>query len=398
MSNLSSYHFVIKALKNHLVTPRELSRTMSAHPLSYMELPYDPEYALYNSRLIPEKFNSVTDNEMYWALRTNVILRHTGELPIEISGPDSEKLLNQIFTRDIGKVAPGRCSYQFACYHDGGMITDGILMRLSSDRFWMVQADGHLFSWYKAHADKLDVEISDPNVWVSQVQGPNSLKLLEAVIDEPISNFRYFDCIEISIAGENCWISRSGFSNELGWEIYFDPDSDIAAIGDHIVKIGVSFNLLLTGTPVFRARRIEAGLLNAGSDFDASTTPFTAGLGAFVEFDHRDFIGRTALEQSLKGCRTWGMRTFGGVALLGRKIIINGDIVGRICSSGYSPYQKCGVSIVRMDDLENGPGTKVEVTGIDGQQLKAEICELPMYDKERLIPRGKLVDIPKILE
>ena len=92
------------------------------------------------------------------------------------------------------------------------------------------------------------------------------------------------------------------------------------------------------------------------------------------------------------------MRTFGGVALLGRKIIINGDIVGRICSSGYSPYQKCGVSIVRMDDLENGPGTKVEVTGVDGQQLKAEICELPMYDKERLNPRGKLVDIPKILE
>ena len=130
-TDLSHFRFVAKALPNQGARPRELARTMPAHPLSYMELPYDPEYTLYNLRLTPEKLDTATDDEMYWAVRTNVIFRHTGELPIEISGPDAETLLNKVFTRSVSKVKPGRCSYQFACYHDGGMITDGVLLRLS---------------------------------------------------------------------------------------------------------------------------------------------------------------------------------------------------------------------------------------------------------------------------
>ena len=127
------------------------------------------------------------------------------------------------------------------------------------------------------------------------------------------------------------------------------------------------------------------------------TTPFVAGLGAFVEFDDRDFIGRKALEsadKADKACRTWGMRVVGGVAQLGRCISINGEVVGRVTSSGYSPYQQCGVGIVRMDNPVHTPGTTVQVKDINGALLKAELCSLPMYDADRLIPRGKLVDIP----
>ena len=392
---LKNTRFVAKAILSEGQRPRELSRTMQPHPLSYMELPYDPEYTLYNSRLTPEKLDTATDDEMYWAVRTNVIFRHTGELPIEISGPDAEKLLNKVFTRNVSKLKPGRCSYQFACYHDGGMITDGVLLRLEQNKFWMAQADGDLFSWYKAHAEDLDVKITDPNVWISQVQGPRSLDLLKEVIDNRLPDpFRYFDCAEMSIANQTCWISRSGFTNELGWEIYLLPDTDIAAIGNHIMEVGKKFDILLTGTPVFRARRIEAGLLNAGSDFGENTTPFEAGLGNFVEFDDRNFIGRKALEASDKKCRTWGMRVNNGVAQLGKNILLDDKIVGHVCSSGYSPYQECGVCIVRMDDAVNGPGTKVKVKCVDGSLQDAELCRLPMYDEERLIPRGKLIDIP----
>lgn len=394
-TNLSHFRFVAKAIPNKGARPREMARTMQVHPLSYMELPYNPEYTLYNSRLTPEYLNHATDDEMYWAVRTNVIFRHTGELPIEISGPDAETLLNKIFTRDISKVKPRRCAYQFACYHDGGMITDGVLLRLSADRFWMAQADGDLFSWYKAHAAGLDVKINNPGIWISQIQGPRSLELLAAVLDNPMPDpFRYFDCAEVSIAGQTCWISRSGFSNELGWEVYLIPDTDIPAIGDKIMQVGAKFDILLTGTPVFRARRIEAGLLNAGTDFDAGTTPFDAGLGAFVEFDHRDFIGRAALEKANKTSRTWGMRVTGGIAQLGRVIRINDNPVGRVCTSGYSPYQGCGVCIVRMDSPEHGPGTLAQVLCTDDTLQSAELCSMPMYDENRLIPRGKLVDIP----
>ena len=123
-------------------------------------------------------------------------------------------------------------------------------------------------------------------------------------------------------------------------------------------RLARTFGILLTGTPVFRARRIEAGLLNAGSDFGADTTPFDAGLGGFVEFDDRDFVGHKALEVADKSCRTWGMRVTGGVAQLGHVMTIDGKEVGRVCSSGYSPYQGCGVCIVRMDDPARGPGTQ----------------------------------------
>ena len=108
---LSDFRFVAKALPNKGQRPRELARTMPAHPLSYMELPHDPEYTLYNSRLTPEALSTASDDEMYWAVRTNVIFRHTGELPIEISGPDAEKLLNKVFTRNVSKVKPGRLKH-----------------------------------------------------------------------------------------------------------------------------------------------------------------------------------------------------------------------------------------------------------------------------------------------
>ena len=183
-TDLSHYRFVAKALLNKGAHPRELARTMPAHPLSYMELPFDPEYTLYNSRLTPEKLDTATDDEMYWAVRTNVIFRHTGELPIEIVGPDAERLLNRVFARDVSKVRVGRCSYQFACYHDGGLVNDGVMLRLAEDRFWMAQSDGDLLNWYRAHAvnddgSPMDVRIFDPGVWVSQVQGPRSLEVLE---------------------------------------------------------------------------------------------------------------------------------------------------------------------------------------------------------------------------
>ena len=346
---------------------------------------------------------------MYWKVRTEVILRNTGELPIEIVGPDAERLLNKVFVPETcAKVRVGRCRYQFACYHDGGMINDGVLLRLAGDRFWMAQADGDLLNWYRAHAvnddgTPMDVRIFDPNVWVSQVQGPRSLELLEAVIDGGSQTpslmptpFKYFDMADVTIAGQPVVIGRSGFTNELGWEFYMTPEIDHAAVGDHIMAVGAAFGVIITGSGVFRARRIEAGLLNAGSDFDETTTPFAAGLGDFVDFDKGDFVGRSALLGADRSCRTWGMRTTGGVAELGDTITIDGEAVGSVRATAWSPYLQCGVSIVRMRSAQHGPSTEVSVETVDGSAAPAVLCTMPFYDEERLIPRGKLVDIPEV--
>ena len=182
---LDSYHFAVKTLPSEASIPRELARTMAPHSLSFQEFPYDPAYILYNNRLTPDKLDHATDDEMYWKIRRTVILRHTGELPIEITGSDAEVLLNRVFTRDVSKVKPNRCSYQNASDCDGGMITDGVLLRLGEDKFWMVQAEGDLFNWYKAHTDGRDVCVCDPQISVNQIQEPRSLDYLLSNFDQP---------------------------------------------------------------------------------------------------------------------------------------------------------------------------------------------------------------------
>jgi glycine cleavage system aminomethyltransferase T len=393
--NIVKSRYAIKALPANGTRPHHLASGMKVHPLSYMELPFDPEYQLYNNRMTPEYLNNVTDDEQYWAVRQKVILRNTGEFPVQISGPDAEKFADRVFARDVSGVKVGRCSYNFALYHNGCMINDGVLLRLAEDKFWMAQADGELTKWYMAHIGDLDVTISDPNVWVSQVQGPRAMDLLKDVIDGDFPNpWRYFDIAEVSIAGEPVIITRTGFSNELGWEFYLRPENDAEAIGNRIWELGQKYQMMLTGTPVFRARRIEAGLLSH-TDFGDMTTPFEAGLGHFVNMDKADFVGRAALEKSNKQSRTHGMRVQDSIAERGRSLTFNGNAIGTVTSSSWSPFQQCGVAIVRLDDTEIVPDTGLEVMCIDGEVHSAKFCSLPMYDHQGDIVRGKDTVVPE---
>ena len=392
---LKNIRFSIKPQKQEGGRPVELARTMSIHPLTYQELPYDPEYSQYAGRLTTEKLSNATPDEQYWKTKQEVILRHTGEHPYEISGPDALKLLQKIFPRDISKVKKGRCSYQFACYHNGGMITDGLLLRIEDNRYWFAQADGDMFSWYKANSEGLDVEVKEPNVFVSQIQGPKSMELLDLLTDEPISDtWKYFDWVETKIADEKVIISRTGFTNELGWEIYFRPENNAEKVGDLILQVGTKIGMIITATPSFRGRRIEAGLLSAGQDFTNNTNPFSVGLGRFVDLKKDDFIGREALIKASKECRSWGVRVVGGIAKKGRTLKLNNKSIGLITSSTWSPYQVCGVGIVFLDNSDIGPGTIVDVECTDEKVHKGELCKLPMYDTKGEIVRGINKNIP----
>ena len=393
---INKYRFTVKPVSLEKSNSLELARSIQVHPLTYQELPYDPEYSYYAGRLTLEKLSNVSPEEMYWKARREIIFRHTGEHPFEISGKDSLKLLQKIFPRDISKLSRGRCSYQFACYHDGGIITDGILLKIDENKYWFAQADGDLFSWYKAHSKNMDVEISDPDVWVSQVQGPLSMKLLENLSDGFNENdWKYFDWKELKILDQKVIVSRSGFTNELGWEIYFRPENETEKLGDYILEEGKKLGMILVATPGFRCRRIEAGLLSAGQDFSKKTNPFSVGLGRFVNFDKEDFVGKEALLSSDKRCKTWGIRVMDGTAIKGEGIKINEKIIGTITSSTWSPYQICGVGIVHLDNNDNGPGDIVDVKCTDGKVHKGEICKLPMYDEKGEIVRGIDKNIPK---
>lgn len=398
MSDLQvDIRFAVLPLAGEAVRPSEFARTMVPHPLVYQEIPYDPQYTIYNRRLTAMTMTNGSADDAYWKLRRHAILRHTGQLPIEIRGPDAKRLLNLVFTRDVAKTRVGRCSYQIACFDDGGLILDGVLVRLAEDRYWYGQADGDLSQWLKAHGRGMDVEIFDPDVWMSQVQGPDSLKILAAAVDgaypEP---FRYFDAARVTIAGQEVVVTRSGFTNELGWEVHLEPDTDARAVGERILDAGRPYGM--TPVAVGGARRIEAGLLNAGADFDETVTPFAAGLGSMVDLDKPDFIGKAALQDGDRRRRTWGLRVFGGVARIGHSLSRDGVPAGRVCSTAWSPFQECGVAIVRLDDPDLGPKTALDVVCHDGEVRPAKTCDLPMYDPNRDIPRGKMVDIPDIPE
>ena len=385
--------FAVVPFGSDQMTTSEFARTMASHPLAHQELPYDPHYTIYNRRLTAMSMAKVPADEAYWRLRRQVILRHTAELPVEIRGPDAVVLLDRIFTRDIGRMPVGRCSYQIACYDDGGMILDGVLVRLAEDRFWYGQADGDLTDWMRAHARGLNVTIFDPWVWISQVQGPDALRVLAAAVDGPYPDrFRYFDAATVRIAGHEVVITRSGFTNELGWEVYLGPEIDVDAVGARLLEAGAPFGM--TPVAVGGARRIEAGLLNAGSDFDGSVTPFAAGLGGMVDLAKPDFIGKDALLTADRRPRTWGLRVAGGTPRTGASLSRDGVTVGRVCSAAWSPFQQCGVAIVRMDDPALGPDMCFDVGCRDAVTRPAMTCELPMYDRKREIPRGLLVDIP----
>jgi aminomethyltransferase len=378
--------------------PSELEHTMAQHPLIHHELPYSPRFGIYNRRLMTLSMNNADDNEAYWMCRRSVVMRHTGELATEVRGPDAECLLNLVFTRDVSKTKVGRCSYQVACYHDGGMITDGVLVRLAEDRFWYGQGEGDFYSWLKSYEKGLDAEVLDPNVWISQVQGPRSLEVLAAAVDGDMPDpFKYFDCAETTIAGQKVVLTRTGFTNELGWEYYVMPDIDAKVLGDRILEAGKPFGMMPVAAYGFRARRIEAGLFNAISDFDETVTPYAAGLGHMVDLDKPDFAGKGSLVNADKRRRTWGLKCEGGVSRIGFDVAtVNGKSAGKVCSSAWSPYLQCGVALVRLDDADLGPGAEITVACVDGNTRKAVVSDTPLYDKERKIPRGEATDIPEM--
>ena len=369
--------------------------SQTRHPYHYIERPKGPHYCVYNRRHMAVCFDDHSTEDGYWLLRQKAAVLHTGEYPLQFEGPDAEKLLDRLFTKDLTKAKVGRCAYGLACYEDGGLLVDGILLRLEQDKFWYAQADGDFYSWARAHATGMDVSITDPDVFVSQVQGPNALKILEAASDNGMpEKFGYFAVAKVSFGGQEVFITRTGYTNELGWEFYTEPHHDADALWKHLETAGKEFGMEMFGLDAMNIRRIEAGILNAGSDFDHTTTPYDVGLGRFIDEDKGDFIGKAALASADRNPRLFGIKCPTGEPLISATVEVNGIKAGIVTAGATSPYLGHGIGYARMDSANNSAGTSVMVGCRDGSMQQAELIEFPFYDKLAEIPRGQLVDIP----
>lgn len=323
---------------------------------------------------------------MYWRLRRQAVLFDVPERPILVEGPDAEKLLDRVLTRDVSRLEPGRAAYAISCADDGGILMDGVLVRFSRERFWYVLADGDYLGWLTAHARGLDVAIADPQVWVAQIQGPASLDVLAAACDGPAPEpFPYFGVSEARIGGTPVVVTRTGWSGELGFEVYVPPEVDGGALWDRLLESGAPFGLAAQSLDSLGIRRIEAGILDNGTDIDPGLTPFAAGLGRFVDLEKESFVGREALARADRRQLLHGIVCPHRTPAAGSPVARNGVEVGRTTTGAWSPHLRTGIGYVRFTQPGDWVGTEIEV---GPERDEARVVALPFYDAERFLPRG----------
>ncbi len=329
-------------------------------------------------------------NEEYWRLRKSVGLFDVPERPVEIKGPDSVGFLNRVFTRPVDTLRTGRGSYGLLCHQRGGMVCDGILFKLAENHYWYVHADAEVYAWLVALAIDFKVDIRDPRSWVLQVQGPRSMEVLARACDDGgPEDFRYFDAIQSRMGGQDVLISRTGWSGELGFEVYnLDPDVDGPALWNHLLGAGADFGIAGCGQLSMNIRRIEAGILNYSTDMDWDTTPYDMGLGKFVELENHDFIGRDALIRCDKRPRFTGFKCHEGRPKFGSAVLSKGQPAGRVTAFENSPYLGCGIGFILLDAPEFIDKGGLEFIDREGRERPLELISLPFYDREKRIPRG----------
>ncbi len=334
--------------------------------------------------------------EKYWLLRQKAVIFDVPEKPIEISGPDASSFLNKVLTRDITNVQEGRGYYALACTPQGGIFMDGVIFKFNDNKYWYVQADGPFEDWLIAHSSNYNIKITDPKSRVLQIQGPASLEIMKkasrGIIDE---NMKYFRSGFFDIGGQKLYVSRTGFTNELGFEIFSDGlKTDHLALWDHLMECGKPFGMEFSASRAMTIRRIEGGIFGNLTDIDTSMTPFEAGLGLFVNMDKSDFIGKDSLKEKDKRTCLFGLTCEKAVPAAGSKVILKNKIVGYVTAGVPSPTLQIGIGYVRFYEPDSWIGQDLLLELPDGDSYEAKIVNLPFIDLEKKIVRGLDRSIP----
>jgi aminomethyltransferase len=339
-------------------------------------------------------YNGEDITATYWALRRAAVLYDVPERPLEISGPDAVPFLDRIFTRRSGAIKIGRGRYVLACTHEGGLFMDGILFRLADDRFWFVQPDGELDSWLLAHRHGHDVTISDPHSRVLQLQGPKSLAIINAASDGAIDPaMGYFHAGFYNLGGQIVFVSRTGWSGELGYEIYTKgAATDCPRLWEWLMQCGAPHGLLFGSMQSLNIRRIEAGILDSGSDFDSAMMPAEAGLSRFVDEGNTGFIGREPVLATHRENRIFGLLCAGHVPAGGSPVRAGDEEVGIVTTGAHSPEFDAGIGYVRFASTGAWQGRDLHITSGDGARHECRIVTLPFYDPDKQLVRMARLD------
>ena len=351
-------------------------------------------FSVYNHMYIPRDFGDPTQN--FWNLVNEAILCDVAvERQVEISGPDASQFVQLLTPRDLRELKVGQCKYILITNADGGIINDPILLRLAEDKYWISLADSDVLLWAQGvatHAN-LDVHIHEPDASPLQLQGPQSGKIMEALFGEEIRDLKYYWLRHLTLNGMELVVSRTGWSSELGYEIYLQDGSRGSELWELIMAAGAPFGLKPGHTSSIR--RIEGGMLSYHADMDILTNPFELNLDRLVNVDvPHDFIGKEALtkiKQEGVSRRQIGLvidcPMLQGPNTIFWPIEVDSKMVGKVTSAVYSPRLEKNIALAMIESEHSHIGQNVKVH-IDGEFYEATICETPFFDPKKKITKA----------
>jgi len=352
------------------------------------------DFSVYNHMYIPRSFGDPEQN--FWNLVNDAILCDVAvERQVEITGPDAATFVQLLTPRNLSQCAVGQCKYVLITNEAGGILNDPVLLRLEENRFWLSLADSDVLMWAQGVATHagLDVEISEPDVSPLQLQGPKSGDIMAALFGESIRDLKYYWLDHFELDGIPLVISRTGWSSELGYELYLLDSSQGGALWEQLMAVGGPMGLKPGHTSSIR--RIEGAMLSYHADMDAQTNPFELGLDRLVDLEMpADFIGKAALKQ----VRQQGIsRQQVGLEIEGKPlpgpntqfwpVELSGEVIGKVTSAVYSPRLQKNIALAMVASAHGAMGTACSIE-LSGEMRSATIVPKPFYDPKKQITAG----------
>jgi aminomethyltransferase len=349
------------------------------------------EFHIHNTYLKPDVFTDPL--EEYWTLRkTAGLLDVTGEEVVEITGPDALALVNDLMPRDVARLPDGKSFYSVLCHDYGGIVEDGILVRFNAERFWWVGGPGNSEELLFANVRGRDVAIKSHNdsLHVASVQGPASRDVMNAVCSTSLNDVPVFGVLTTDLCGVPVTITRTGYTAELGYDIYVGIDDGPQMYRDLLAAVK-AVGGSLCGSHAMGIRRVEAGILNFGFDFDWQHTPADVGLEWMISETKGPYRAQAALmtaKRNLPTRRFTGYRLEGTeVPLVGDRVFFDGQEAGFVTSATGSPALGVPIAMGYLETSITCGGDRVDID-CGGTMRAARVVSIPFLDPERKLMRA----------
>jgi len=349
------------------------------------------EFSVYNHMYIARDFGDRVQN--FWNLVNEAILCDVAvERQVEITGPDAARFTQYLTPRDLSTCEVGQCKYVLITDQFGGIINDPILLKLGENHFWLSIADSDVLLWARGLAvhSGMDVHIGEPDVSPLQLQGPKSRDILRAAFGDAPAELKYYRFMELDWNGVPLIISRTGWSSELGYEIYLRDGSKGAELWEHLMKVGQPMGLHPGHTSGIR--RIEAGMLSYQADMNLDNNPFELGMDRLVNLDmEADFVSKAALRR----IKQEGVsQLFVGLEIEGKPFVganeeywpltSDGTRIGTVTSAIHSPRLEKNIALAMVAREYADIGTRMTVNMV-GETRNCEVVPKPFYDPNKSI-------------